>query len=443
MSVLDQYFQLKARGSSVSREARGAVATFMTMAYILFLNPQILAAAGVPQQSAVACTAAAAGLCCILMGLMSNLPIAVASGMGLNAIVAFQISAAAGSWQTAMGIVVLDGLLILLLVLIGLREAVMEAIPVDLRRAIGAGIGLFVAFIGLVNAQIVIVPPGTVAVLGKDPTQVLPPVTFGSLAHLPTAVAVIGLVFTAFLAARRVTGALVLGILGTTALALALGVSRLPSSFSAPSFEAALQADVLGALSLKYVPLLLSLMMVDFFDTLGTATAIAEQADLKDERGKIPGLRGLLVVDSLSASIGGLFGASSVTSYIESAAGVAEGARTGLHTVFVGILFLLAIFAAPIAGIVPAAATAPALILVGFLMVAQMVKIDFEELETAIPAFVTLIAVPLTYSISHGIGYGFITYTAMKLLGGKFREVHPLMYVTSAAFAAYFIWGAA
>lgn len=437
-SALDRRFALSARGTTVAVEVRGAVATFLTMAYILFANPAILAAAGVPFASAVACTAAAAAVCCLLMGLVANFPLALASGMGLNAIIAYQAAAAAGSWQAAMGLVVLDGAVILLLVLSGLREAALDAIPRDLRRAIGAGIGFFIAFIGLVNAKLVVVPAGTVAVLSGNPGAVLPPVTYGSLATPDAAVALAGLIVTAWLMARRVRGALVLGIAFGTALALVIGLTRLPTEWHAPSFAVAFQADVRGALRLDLVPLLLAFIMVDFFDTLGTVTAIAEHADLHDAQGRILGIRRILVVDSLSAAIGGLFGVSSVTSYIESAAGVAEGARTGLHTVVVGLLFLAATFAAPVAGIVPAAATAPALILVGFLMCAQIARIDFGQLDTAVPAFVTLVMLPLTYSISHGIGYGFIAYVGIKALSGKFRDPHPLMWVLSAAFALYF-----
>jgi len=318
---------------------------------------------------------------------------------------------------------------------------VLHAIPADLRRAIGAGIGLFIAFIGLVNARLVIVPAGTLAGLAQDPSAVLPPVTHGSLAHPATAVALAGLVVTGFLMARRTTGALVLGILFSTALALVCGVAKLPGALEAPSFATVFQADVRGALSLRLLPLLLAIVMVDFFDTLGTATAIAEQAGLLGPGGRIPGVRSLLVVDSLSASLGGLFGVSSVTSFIESAAGVAEGARTGLHSVFVGLLFLAAIFAAPLAGVVPAAATAPALILVGFLMIGQAARIDWDDLETAIPAFILLITLPLTYSISHGIGYGFLTFVLMKLLARRLDEVHPVMILTAALFALSFLWG--
>jgi adenine/guanine/hypoxanthine permease len=429
-TLLERLFDLRARGSTVAAEARGALATFLTMAYILFVNPDILSKAGVPFQSAVACTAAAAGICSILMGLTANFPIALASGMGLNAIVAFQIAPAAGSWQAAMGLVVVNGLLILLLVLSGIREAVLDAIPTDLRRAIGAGIGLFIAFIGLVNAGIV--------VAGAEGG---PPVTFGSLARPGAAVAAAGLVITAWLAARRVRGALVLGILAGTALALAVGVAKPPEQWAAPSFEAAFQADIAGALRPGLLPLLLAVMMVDFFDTLGTATALADQAGLRDERGRIPRVRSLLAADSLSASIGGTFGVSSVTSYIESAAGIAEGARTGLHSVFVGLLFFAAIFAAPLAGMVPSAATAPALVLVGFLMISQAARIDFDNLETGIPAFITLITIPLTYSIAHGIGYGFIAYVAIRALSGRLREVPTVMYLIAATFALYFVLG--
>lgn len=434
-------FDLAGRGSSVRAEARGAVATFLTMAYILFANPAILAAAGVPFEPAVAATALAAGLSCVLMGLFADFPLALASGMGLNAVLAYQVAPLAGSWRTAMGLVVIEGLLVVALVLSGLREAVMSAIPRDLKRAIGAGIGLFVAFIGAVNAKIIVVPAATIATLATDPHATLPPVGFGSLRAPETALALGGLLFTSALLARRVRGALVIGILGATAVALALGLAKGPGPLRWPSFSTLGSADVRGALRLDLVPLLLAFFLVDFFDTLGTVTAIAEQSGLSDERGQIPRIRAILTVDGLGAVIGGLCGASSVTSYIESAAGVAEGARTGLSTVFVGALFFLAIPLAPFAGVVPPAATAPALILTGFLMVSQIARIDFSDLDSAIPAFVTLLLLPLTYSISHGIGFGFITHVGMKILRGRPREVHPLMYIVAAAFAAYFIAG--
>ncbi|MDB5298108.1 MAG: Xanthine/uracil/vitamin permease [Phycisphaerales bacterium] len=437
MSLLERTFQLKARGSTVGAELRGAAATFLTMAYILFVNPTILAKAGVPFGSAVACTALAAGVCSIGMGLYANFPIALAAGMGLNATVAFGLAPATGSWQTAMGLVVVDGLLVLVLVLIGLREAILRAIPHDLRLAIGAGIGLFIAFIGLTNAGFVVVGSA-----GG------PPLGVGRLTAPPTLVAAAGLVVTAWLAARRVKGALLFGIAAATGLALCLGVAGKPGRPALPSFEAAFHADVGGAFrglfgrsptGVPFVPLLLTLVMVDFFDTLGTVTAIADEAKLAGRDGNFPGLRRVLVVDSLSASVGGLLGASSATCYIESAAGVAEGARTGLHSVAVGALFLLSIFAAPLLGVVPAQATAPALILVGFYMAGQFAKVNFEDYDTAIPAFVTLLTIPLAYSISHGIAFGFLTFVAIKVLSLRFRDVHPLMYLTAAAFAGY-LW---
>lgn len=425
---LERRFELRARGSTVGREVRGAIATFLTMAYILFVNPDILANAGVPRHSAVACTALAAAVCCVLMGLVANLPIALASGMGINAMVAYTLATKTGGWQVAMGLVVLNGAFILVLVLLGMREAVMRAIPHDLRLAIGAGIGLFIAFIGAVNGGLV-----------QSTKLVVPPITHGDLAARPALVTVVGLIVTAVLMVRRVKGALLIGICVATAAAFLLGVAHPPAGFARPSFEAAFQADLRGALRLQFLPLLLSVMMVDFFDTLGTATAIADEAGLVDAGGNIPGLKRLLIVDSLSASIGGLLGASSVTSYVESAAGVAEGARTGLHSVVVGLLFAACVFAAPLVGVVPPQATAPALILVGFYMISQFARVDFDKLETAVPAFITLLTIPLTWSISHGIGYGFVTYVAIQVLSLRFHRVHPAMYITAVAFAAYFV----
>ena len=413
------------------------------MAYILFANPSILSAAGVPFAPAVAATAAAAAICCILMGVVANFPMALASGMGLNAVIAYQVAPAAGSWQVAMGIVVLDGVVAFALVMSGLREAVMRAIPRDLRRAIGVGIGLFIAFIGLVNAKLVIVPPGTLTTLASNPLAAMPPVTHGSLRMPEATVALVGLLITAVLIARRVTGAIVIGILASAAIALAMGVASLPTTawVSVPSFATVGQADVMGAIRSSALPMLLPVLLVDFFDTIGTATAVADEAGLHDERGEIPGLRRVLAVDSLSAAIGGFFGASSVTSYVESAAGVAEGARTGLHTVVVGLLFATALFLTPVFSIVPPAATAPALIVVGFLMCQQIARIDFQDLEVALPAFVLLATIPFTYSISHGIGYGFITFVVIKVVSAKWQSVHPLMYAAAAGFAGYFVFG--
>jgi AGZA family xanthine/uracil permease-like MFS transporter len=441
MSALGSFFQLEARSTTVGREVRGGLATFMTMAYILFANPSILGGAGIPAESALAATALSAALCSTLMGLVANAPLAMAPGMGLNAVVAFQIAAATGSWQGAMGLVVVEGLLVLALVGAGVRETVLTAIPVDLRRAIGVGIGLFIAFIGAVNARLVVVPAGTVAALAVDPSATLPPVTAGSLRHPETLVALAGLLLVGILVARRQQGALVIGIVATTALALVTGQAHWPVAgtwLSVPRLDTFGAADLSAVLHWSAVPLVLSLMMVDFFDTLGTVTAVVDEAGLTDRDGRIPGLRRLLAVDALGAAIGGWFGASSVTTYIESAAGVAEGARTGLHSVVVGGLFAAAAFLAPLAGVVPAAATAPALIAVGFLMCTAITRIDFASTDTALPAFLTILLVPLTYSIAHGIGYGFLAYVGIAVCRGRARAVHPIMYGVAVAFALFF-----
>ena len=436
------HFDLQGRGSTTAREIRGGVATFLTMAYILFANPSILASAGIPFEAAASATAAAAAICTLLMGLGANFPIALAPGMGLNAVVAFQVVGQTGSWQAAMGLVVLNGLVVLALVIIGAREAVMRAIPLDLRRAISVGIGLFIALIGAVNARLVVIPATSLAVLFKDPLATVPPVTHGSL-HAPAPLlAFAGLLIIAFLLSKRVPGAIVIGIVSVTAAALILGVSQWPTGawLRMPRFDTVFQADLRSAFDVRFVPLLLSIVMVDFFDTLGTVTAIAETGDLHDRDGRVPRLRAILAIDSLSAMIGGAFGVSSVTSYVESAAGVAEGARTGLHNVVVAALFAVCMFAAPMIAVVPAAATAPALIIVGFLMCQQIVRMDFAALDTAIPAFLILLMTPLTFSISHGIGYGFIAYVGIKLLRGRPGDVQPMMYAAAALFAVYFTW---
>jgi adenine/guanine/hypoxanthine permease len=434
------HFDIQGRRTTLPREVRGGITTFLTMAYILFANPAILASAGIPFEAAAAATAAAAAICTLLMGLGANFPIALAPGMGLNAVVAFQVVGQTGSWQAAMGLVVLDGLVVLALVLAGVREAVMQAIPLDLRRAISVGIGLFIAFIGAVNARLVVMPRSSLAALTTDPLATVPPVTHGSLQVAEPLLALAGLLIIAFLLLKKVPGAIVIGIAGATFAGLLLGVSHWPAGawLRVPRFDTVFQADLRTAFDIRLVPLLLSIVMVDFFDTIGTVTAIAETGDLHDREGRIPRLRSILAIDAISATIGGTLGVSSVTSYVESAAGVAEGARTGVHNVVVAVLFAACMFAAPLVAIVPAAATAPALIVVGFLMFQQITRIDFTALETAIPAFLILLMTPLTFSISHGIGYGFIAYVAIHVLAGRAGEVRPMMYATAVLFVLYF-----
>ncbi len=441
MNQVNRFFQIAERNSSVATEVRGGVATFLTMAYILAANPAILSAAGIPTQPAIICTALAAGICCIAMGLVANFPLALASGMGLNAFIVFTAAPAMGSWQAAMGLVVLDGLIILALVAAGLREAMLDAIPIDLRRAMAAGIGLFVALIGCVNAGIV-----------TSSGMPVPPLAPGSFSNPSVLISLGGVVLTGVLLARKIPGAILIGIaVCGVALHFTTGTESTPedtatavSLFSLPSFadvsQLVGQADVMAALQLEFLPLLLTLLMVDFFDTLGTVTAIGDQANVKDDQNRVIALRRILAVDSASAAVGGFFGVSSVTSYIESASGVSEGARTGLHSVVVGVLFLLCIFAAPLVALLPAAATAPALIVVGFLMAESITKIEFTKPDIGIPAFVTLLLIPLTYSISHGIGYGLLTFVAMRVVTLRIREVHPLLYPAAAVFAIAFLW---
>jgi adenine/guanine/hypoxanthine permease len=434
-----RFFDLAGRGTTVGREARGALATFLTMAYILVANASILSAAGVPADAAVAATALTAGLASILMGLGGNVPIALAPGMGLNAFVAFQVAPVAGGWRGAMGLIVLDGVIVLACVLLGLREAVARAIPVDLRRAIGVGLGLFIIFLGLVQAQIVVVPSSTVAALSEHPGLTLPPVTAGDWSSPGPLIAIVGFIAGACLLALGRAGAMLVAIAVSALLALQTGHMSWNGAIVAwPRFDTVFQADLRAALDWRLVPLLFSLVLVDFFDTVGTVTAIGEAAGLTGRDGMMPRFKQILAIDAVAAMIGGAAGASSATSYVESAAGVAEGARTGLHSVFVGLLFLASMALAPIAAAVPAVATAPALILTGLLMCRDIGRIDVARLDTALPAFLTVIMVPLTYSISHGIGAGFIAYVAIKVLSGHIREVHPLMAATAATFIVFF-----
>jgi AGZA family xanthine/uracil permease-like MFS transporter len=433
-------FDLQGRGTTVAREVRGGITTFLTMAYILFANPSILASAGVPFEAAAAATAAAAAICTLLMGVGANFPLALAPGMGLNAVVAFQVAGQAGSWQAAMGLVVLNGLIVLALVVAGVREAVMRAIPLDLRRAISVGIGLFIALIGAVNARLVVIPPSSVAALNTNPLAAVPPVTHGSLQAAEPLLALAGLLIIAFLLSKKVPGAIVIGIAGATVAGLFFGVSHWPAAawLRMPQFDTVFEADLRSAFDIRLLPLLLSIVMVDFFDTIGTVTAIAETGGLQDREERIPRLRSILAIDSISAVIGGTFGVSSVTSYVESAAGVAEGARTGRASVVTGGLFLAAMFVAPLAAVIPAEATASALVVVGFLLAGVLRDVDWRDPTEAAPAFLTAVGMPFTYSIADGIGLGAIAYVVLKAATGRRREVHAMMWLTAAAFLVFF-----
>ena len=430
-SGLDSFFKLTERGTSVATEVRAGLATFLVMAYIIFVNPSILGAAGLDQGAVAAATALVAGVLCIAMGVVANYPLAMAAGLGINAALAFGLVLGNGlSPAGAMGVIVLEGIVVTILVVVGLREAIMDAVPASLKYAIGVGIGLFILFIGFVNGGLIAPGDGV-------PVQWVFPNSAGA------ALTLIGLVITVVLYARKVTGALVISIVLTTIIGLIMGVQTMPDSFTAsPDFSTLGEFDlgevftVLGTLTALLT--IFSFMLTDFFDTMGTATAIVEQAELTDENGKIPDVGKLLFVDSIGAALGGAAGVSSNTSYIESSAGVAEGGRTGLTSVVVGILFLLSIFLAPVAGLIPAQATAPVLILVGFLMCSLIKDIDFTDFEEGMPALLAIILMPLTYSITVGIGAGFVMYVLIKAVKGKASQVPVLMWVVAAAFVVYF-----
>jgi AGZA family xanthine/uracil permease-like MFS transporter len=450
--VLERYFALTRHGATVGSEVRGGLTTFMVMAYIIFVNPAILSFSGIPalqgQGPPFAATQAAtclvAGVLTIAMGLAANYPLALASGMGLNAVVAFQlIGGMKLPWQAAMGVVFLEGIAITILVLTGFREAIMDAIPVALKRAISVGIGLFILFIGLVSAGVVMPgPPGV-------------PLTLGELTSAPVAVAIFGLLVTLWLQARGTSGSLLIGIALTTALAVLVNSATAGHAFPTPgqavipiSWLALPDFSTLGAgVDLSVFPrvgvlaacvVIFSIMLSDFFDTMGTVIGIGGEAGWLTRDGKLPRLNRVLLVDSLAAVAGGAAGASSATTYIESAAGVSAGARTGLASVVTGACFLLALFFAPAAGIVPAQATAPALIVVGYLMTAIVREIPFTDLDEGFPALLTLAVMPFSYSITNGIGVGFIAYCFIKVVRGKGAQVRPMMYAAAAAFVVYF-----
>ena len=470
-SGLDGYFKISERGSSVTREVRGGIVTFFTMAYIVVLNPLILGFApdaegnflgggpgdGSNLAAIAAGTALVAGVMSILMGAVANYPLALATGLGLNAFVAFAI-ASQMTWADAMGLVVIEGVIILVLVLTGFRTAVFHAVPTQLKVAISVGIGLFIALIGFVDAGFVRRIP--------DAVNTTVPVQLGQTGQLsgwPVLVFAVGLLLVIALWVRQVKGAILISILVTTVLAIiveaigdlgpaianpkgwALTVPDVPGFgdlAKAPDFGTLGEFSLIGSFQevgvISALLLVFTLMLADFFDTMGTMTAIGAEADLLDAEGTPPNTERILVVDSLAAVAGGAAGVSSNTSYIESASGVGEGARTGLASIVTGVLFLFAVLLAPVVAIIPSEAAVPALVLVGFLMMQQVRDIDWGDLDIAIPAFLTIVLMPFTYSITVGIGAGFIAYALIKLVRGKAAEVHPLLWVVAALFVVYF-----
>ncbi|MFJ1970498.1 NCS2 family permease [Streptomyces sp. NPDC087903] len=451
---VDRFFRITERGSTFGREIRGGLATFFTMAYILVLNPIILGSAKDKfghQLDAVqltTATALVAAVMTIIMGVGGNLPLALAAGLGLNAVVAFQI-APLMSWDDAMGLIVLEGLLICVLVVTGLREAVMHAIPQALKQAISVGIGLFIAFIGFVDAGFVSRIP--------DIANTTVPVQLGGTGTLtgwPVLVFCLGVLLTIGLLARKVKGAILISIVTMTVLAIVidsiadikswgLTTPKLPDDVVAsPDFGLLGHFSVFGAFSetsaITVVLLVFTLILSDFFDTMGTVVGISAEAGLLDDEGKVPHLGRVLLIDGAAAVAGGAASSSSATSYIESAAGVGEGSRTGFSNLVTGGLFGLALFLTPLLTIVPLQAAAPALVAVGFLMMTQVKHIDWDRYEIAIPAFLTIAVMPFTYSITNGIGAGFLAYVVIKTVLGRAKEIHWLLWGTSVLFLVYF-----
>ncbi len=451
---LDAFFGLTARGTNVRTEVVAGITTFMTMAYIVFVNPAILgkvtdvAGRQLPFPALLTSTALVAAVTTLAMGLFANLPLALAAGMGLNSVVAFQLVAGMKlTWPQAMGVVVAEGVVISLLVATGLRQAIVQAVPLSMKKAIGIGIGLFLAIIGFVDA-------GFVSRNAVDPV----PVALGTGGHLrgfPVVLFALTLLFTGFLVVRRVKGALLIGIVASTVLAVVVkAVLGDASGFKPwevvlPSSPVALpDFSQLGQFSLGFWRVLggaaaaltvFSIMLSDFFDTVGTVVAVGQEAKYLDEKGNYPRAGTVLMIDSLAAVAGGAAGASAATPYIERASGAAAGGRTGLTAVVTARLFAACLFISPLAGVVPPQATGAVLVLVGFFMMRDVGSLPWEDAAEAIPAFLTLTVMPFTYSITNGIGAGFISYALLKSLSGRGAEVKPLMWAAAAAFLVYFV----
>jgi AGZA family xanthine/uracil permease-like MFS transporter len=442
-SGLARRFRFHERGTDTRTEVLGGGATFLTMCYILFVNPAILSAAGVPFEAVAVCTALAAAITTLAMGLATNLPFALAPGLGINAVVAFDIVLGRDlPWQVGMAVVVVEGLIAVILVLAGLRTAIMNAVPLTLKLSIGVGIGLFITLVGLREGGVVVNNPATGIGLGE-------------LTSGPALITLAGVLVAAVLVARGVRGAVILGVFAATVLGLIFGVLDTPDKVvDAPGSDSfSIIGDSLGylddALTVSLIPVIFALFMTDFFDTVGTAVAVGRGGGMLDDQGRLPNADRLLLVDSGAAAVGGAMGVSSVTTYVESGAGVAEGARTGLASVVTAALFALAILFVPIISLVGQdvqiaegvfihPAVAPALVMVGYLMIRIVADIDWTVPESSIPAFLIIAGIPLTFSIAAGIGLGIIGYVVVMAATGKAREIHPLMWAIAPFFVAFF-----
>ncbi|MEK6191650.1 MAG: NCS2 family permease [Chloroflexota bacterium] len=441
MEPLTSFFKFQERGTTFGTEIRAGITTFLVMVYIVALNPAIIAGPmGLDPVAVAAGTALVAGIMTLAMGLITNYPFALAAGLGLNAVVAFFLVLGLGMTAAqAMGVIVIEGVIITLLVVIGLREAIMNAVPLGLKRAIGVGIGLFILFIGFWDGGLIV---GVTPEFAPPP----PPLTFVFPTTTAHFVFLAGLLLTAALWALKIKGALIISIAATTVLAILTGVQPLPTEFTwTPSFSTlglglqdlggifTIEAGVLAAILAIF-----TIMLSDFFDTMGTVTGVAAEAGLTEEDGTVPGVGRVLFIDGLAAAVGGAAGVSSNTTYIESAAGVGDGGRTGMTSVVTGLLFLAVIFLAPIVQIIPLAATAPALVLVGYLMFTQIGEIDARDVVIGFPALLIMILMPLTFTITIGIGAGIVMWVILKVVTRTWAEVHWLMWLVFVAFLLYF-----
>ena len=429
--MLEKLFQLQAHNTTVRTELLAGLTTFLTMAYILFVNPSLLSEAGMDRGAVFVATCLAAAIGSAIMGLVANYPIALAPGMGLNAFFTYTVVLTMGyTWQVALGAVFLSGAIFFALSIIKIREWIINSIPLPLRSGIAAGIGLFLAIIALKNAGIVVDHPATL-------------VTLGDLSSGGALLACLGFFVIAGLYYRQVTGAVMIGILLVTVLSIVLGLSKLDGVVSMPPslMPTLMQLDIAGALDIGLISVIFAFLFVDLFDTSGTLVGVAQKADLLDKDGKMPRVGRALLADSTATMAGAALGTSTTTSYIESAAGISAGGRTGLTALTVAALFLLSLFFAPLAGAVPAFATAPALLFVAVLMTSSLARIDWDDLSVAAPVVVAALAMPLTFSIANGIAFGFIAWTAIKLLAGQWRQLNPALWILSALFVvklAYF-----
>jgi len=427
---LEQYFQFRELGTNWRTEILAGCTTFVTMAYIIFVNPSILHETGMPLAAVVAATCLCAAFGSVLMGVFANYPIALAPGMGLNAYFTYSVVKGLGvPWETALGAVFLSGVAFLILTAIGVRQMIVSAIPHELYAAVAVGIGLFIALIGLHNSGIIVASKETL-------------VTMGNLRNPETLLAIAGLLLIAALLAWRVRGAILLGILGTTVLGVVFGLVRWqPQSYSVRDITAtAFHLNIRGAVSYGLIEIVFVFLFVDLFDNIGTLVAVGKQAKLFDQANQIPRINRILFADATATVVGSLAGTSTVTSYIESAAGVAAGGRSGVTAITTGVLFAVALFVAPVVGAIPGAATAPALIVVGSLMIAHAAEIPWSDPVVSIPAFLTILTIPLTFSIANGLAFGFTAYVILKVARGEFRSVSWLVYALAALFIARFVY---